>query len=263
MADRVPAKIYFIFNDIHVPDQNKPLVDAACELLRDIKPHGIVLNGDILDLPEVSRHNAGSVAHLEGKRLAHTWTAGNKLLDQFDAAAGPRCKEKHFIEGNHEHRWQRWIESGDNVVFADDEATSLKYRLRLQQRGYVYHSGYPDAHVRIGKLLVTHGQWSGKYPAARHLERYQISVLVGHTHTDQTYHASTWEGQRGAYCNGHMADEDSDAMAYAPKPRAWIQGFSVVQVRPSGDFFVQPVRWVNGCFFYGTDIYPKRFRRAA
>lgn len=263
MADRVLAKTYVVFSDIHIPYEDKTLVAAALELVKDIQPHGVVLNGDILDLPEVSRHNAGSVAHLEGKRIANSFAAGNKFLDTLDAAVGPRCKEKHWVTGNHENRWDRWVQSGDNAVFADDEYVTLPARLRLKERGYIYHGDYPDAHVRLGKLLVTHGQFCGKYPASRHMERYQTSILVGHTHTQQTYHASTWDGQRAAYCAGHMADEDSEAMAYFPKPRPWIKGFTIVHVFPGGDFVVQPINYVGGRFMYGSDVYPKRLRRAA
>lgn len=263
MADRVPAKTYVVLSDVHLPYESKTAIDAVCELIKDIQPHGVVLAGDILDLPEISRHNRGSVALLEGKRVAHTFVSGNKFLDRIDAVAGPRCKDKHWIDGNHEHRFARWVQSGDNVVFADDDCTSIPYRLKLADRGYIYHGDYPNGFVRLGKLLVTHGTATGKYPAAKHMEKYQTSILVGHTHTQQTYHASTWEGQRGAYCQGFLADPDSEAMAYHPHPRAWIQGFSVVHVRPNSDFFVVPVNFVNGAAMFGMDIYPKRLRRAA
>ncbi len=263
MADRVAAKSYLILNDIHVPYQDERAIQIVCDVASDLRPHGIVLNGDILDLPEVSRHNAGSVALLEGKRIAKTFTAGNKLLDQLDRAVGSRCTDRHWINGNHENRWYRWLQSGDNVVFADDETTDLPARLGLARRGYVYHRDYPTAHVKLGKLVITHGQWSGKYPAARHMERYQTSVLVGHTHTVQTYHASTWDGQRVAYCNGYLADPDSEAMAYAPPPRAWQQGFAVAYVAPDGKFWVQLLSIVDGELHYGGKQYPKSLRRAA
>lgn len=261
MADIVGARIYLVLSDIHVPCQDERAIQIACDMMRDLRPHGLVLNGDILDLPEVSRHNAGSVGHLEGKRISQTFTAGNKLLDQLDAAAGPRCKEKHFIFGNHEHRWARWLMSGDNIVFADDDAMDFGVRLKLRERGYLCHKNYPEAHVRIGKLLVTHGQWCGKYPAARHMERYQTSVLVGHTHTAQSFSASTWDGQRAAFCSGHMADAASEAMDYAPKPNNWITGFSVVYVEPSGNFHLHQISVVEGRAFYGGKLYPARARR--
>lgn len=263
MADKVAAKTYVILSDVHVPYQDARAIQVVCDVMQDLRPHGIVLNGDILDLEEISRHNAGSVAHLEGKRLAQTFTAGNKFLDQIDKAAGTRCKEKYFVYGNHEHRFQRWVESGDNAVFADDEAVDIAHRLRLAQRGYVAYKDYPVAHVRLGKLLVTHGQYTGKYPAAKHMERYQTSVLVGHTHTVQTYHASTWDGQRVAYCQGYLADPDSEAMKYAPPPKAWQQGFSVVYVADDGRFWVNLVSIVDGELFYGGRQYPKSLRRAA
>lgn len=263
MADKVAAKIYFVLSDIHAPYQSERGIQIVCDMMRDMQPHGLVLAGDCLDLPEVSRHNAQSVALLEGKRIAKTFTAGNKLLDQLDAAAGTRCKEKWWLNGNHEDRWYRWLQSGDNVVFADDEATDIGTRLKLSQRGYTYVKDYPGGHIKLGKLLIVHGKFTNKYCAAKHLEEYQVSILTGHTHTVQSYHASTWDGQRGAYCQGHLADPDSEAMSYHKPPRRWIQGFSIVYVKPSGEFWVQAVNIVNGETFYGGKQYPKSLRRAA
>ena len=261
MADRVLAKTWVVLSDVHVPYENKPFVDAACELIADIKPHGLILNGDIINFDEISRHNAGSVALLEGKRFAQSITATNKFLDKVDAAAGVRCKEKYWHDGNHESNLYRWMLRGDNAVFMDDPALSLPSRLRLKERGYIYKGDYPNAYTKIGKLLVTHGQYCSKFPAARHMEKYQVSTLVGHVHTEQTFAASTWDEPRISYTQGHMADEESEGMSYYPRPRPWISSFSVVHVRPNGMFYRVPVQWVDGAMFYGSNAYPKKLRR--
>jgi len=263
MADRVIAKTWVCLSDIHLPFEDKHAVATALEIIKDLRPHGIALLGDVLDFYEISHHNHGSVAKLEGYRIADTFKAGNRFLDELDKALGNRCTERHWVDGNHSDRLKRWIETASNAVFAGDESVDIGHRLKLKERGYSYHAGYPNAHVRVGKLVLTHGIWCGKYPAARHMERFQSSVLVGHTHTHQVYTASTWEGQRIAYCQGHLADVDSPAMAYAAKPNNWITGFSVIQVMPNGNFWVQPVNFVGGVTMYGQSLYPKRLRRAS
>lgn len=252
-------KRYLVLSDVHVPSQDHAAISAVCAFAKDYRPHGLILNGDILDLPEISRHSAGSLAQLEGKRIAKTFAAGNKFLDQVGAAVGKTCTEKHWINGNHESRWYRWLAAGDNAVFADDDLTDIPARLKLRLRGYKYHRDYPTAHVKLGHLTVSHGQWTGKYAAARHLERYQTSILVGHTHTSQAHHASTFTGQRGAYCAGFLADPDSPAMAYAPLPKAWITGFATVTVdTSSGNFWVNLHNFVNGVFHVGAKTYGKK-----
>jgi predicted phosphodiesterase len=252
-------KRYVVLSDIHVPYQNRAAIDAICSFMKDYRPDGLILNGDILELDEVSKHSSGSLAQLEGKRIARTFTEGNALLDKLCVAAGKQCTERHFVAGNHEHRLTRWLAAGDNAVFKDDPAMSIPTRLRLKLRGFLWHGEYPEAHVKLGHLVVTHGQFCAKDAARRHLERYQTSVLVGHTHVSGSYHASTFTGQRGAYCAGHLADETADAMQYAPKPKAWITGFATVVVHvPTGDFHVDLHNFVSGVFHVGGKAYGKR-----
>lgn len=252
---------WIVMSDIHVPYHDEALFAAALELARDLKPAGCVLNGDVVDLIEITRHNKGSVLALEGKRIAHTFSAANKYLDRLDAVL-PRRARKVILAGNHEDRWHRWLATGDNSVWADDEVNSIEARLHLVERGWEWQGNYPDAHVMLGKLLVTHGQWAGKNCAKQHLDEYQTSCLVGHTHTDQTYHGSTWEGQRVCHCAGHMGDPDKESFHYKKRPRRWVQGFTVVTVdEKSGAFWIQPVRWWEGRLVFGGQTYPKKARR--
>jgi len=260
MSHRYSDTRWLVLSDIHVPYHFEPLMAAALELARDVKFDGCILNGDVLDLIEITHHNAGSVKALEGKRIAHTFAAGNRLLDRLDDALPPKA-EKFFLAGNHEDRWDRWIASGDNAVWADDEVNSIPGRLHLEDRGWEWRGNYPEAHVMLGKLLVTHGQWAGMHCAKKHLDEYQTSCLVGHTHTDQTHHASTWEGQRVCHCAGYMGDPTKESFDYKKRPRRWVQGFTVVTVARDGAFWIQPIRWWDGKFVFGAQTYPKKARR--
>lgn len=251
-------KLAVVLSDIHTPDEDKDAIEIVCDLMRDLKPQILVLNGDILDLPEVSRHDAGSLARLENKRIFQTFAAGNRLLDKLESAAGPQCTDKRYVYGNHEHRLRRWLQQGDNAIFEGDVSLDIAHRLKLEERAWQVFPDYPEAGTRLGKLWITHGQWCGKYPAARHLERYQTSVLVGHTHTEQTHHASTWNGPHVGYCAGYLADRTAKSMAYAPKPNNWKQGFALVYVESNGNFHVQMLSIIDGILFYGGRRYGRK-----
>jgi len=42
-------------SDLHVPFHNEALVDSAIRLIRKLKPHNVVINGDVADFFELSR----------------------------------------------------------------------------------------------------------------------------------------------------------------------------------------------------------------
>lgn len=254
--------LYTVVSDVHVKYQDRNACDAVGELMHDIKPDGLVINGDYMDLIEVSRHAQGSVAELEGLRIKDSFKEGNAQLDRWMAAAGPQCTHNHFIDGNHEDRLRRWMQSGDNAVWLDDEGTDIGKRLRLEARGFVYHKGYPEAYCRLGRLLVTHGRWTNKYAAAKHLDAYGHAIMVGHCHTPQLFYGSALGKQKAGYVTGHLADIDSPAMKYAGKPNAWCQGFALVQVEGNGHtFHVTQVQFANGSFYYGGRRYGRRAGR--
>jgi hypothetical protein len=208
-----------------------------------------------LDFDEISRFSQGSVALLEGRRISKSWLAANEFLDEIDAACGDRLDERHWLEGNHEDRLHRWLQSGSNAVFADDFGMSIADRLQFKRRGISEHGRYPDSALKLGHLLITHGRFAGKYAAARHLEYYRHSILVGHTHQPQIFYASGYVRQ-AAYVQGHLADEDAPALSYVPKINGWCHGFSVVHLRKSGAFQVQLVNMYGKSFSVGDRTYP-------
>lgn len=252
------TKTFVICSDVHIPSQSNPCIKAVAELLRDIRPDGLILNGDILDLIELSSHARGSVAQLEGLRICKVFGEANSVLDLWQDAAGPQCKENHFVEGNHEDRLNRWIRTGDNSVWLGDESVSIPNRLKLVQRGFVYHAGYPKAYVRLGHLIVTHGKYCTKYAAATHLERYRCSVLVGHVHTPGMHYGSGFEQVQVGIVTGHLADVNKPALSYASVPNSWQQGFAIVVVEPNGNFHIELKNFVDGVFYYGGKRYGKK-----
>lgn len=249
------VRTYVVVSDVHVPYHSQQCTDAVAEFMADVRPHGIVIAGDFLDLLELSRHSAQSLLKLEGKRVSTTFAEANALLDQWQHAAGPQCEDNHFIDGNHEDRIARWLAAGDNGVWAGDDSVSIEGRLKLRARGFTYHAGYPSAGVMIGKLWITHGRFCNKFHASKHLDFYRHSIMYGHTHQPMVHYASSLNGQQVAIGLGHLADPDSEAMSYAARPNAWCNGFAVVHVRPDGAFNAQPINFWDGQFAVAGKVY--------
>jgi predicted phosphodiesterase len=251
------VKRALISSDHHQPYHHRANFAAMMAFARDFKPHVKVIAGDFNDFPEVSRHNRGSLALLEGRRVHLTCHSGNEVLDEIDAAVGRQCREKVFIFGNHDIRLEKWSHLGDNGVFQGDPMLDLAGRLRLEGRGYHVIRKYPKGVYSLGKLRIIHGQYCSKHAAATHVEKLGVNVMFGHTHRSGLYLAPTLDGQRGGYALGTMADPSQPELEYAGIAPGWSEGFGTVMVRRSGNFQAELHNFVDGVFYFGGRQYGK------
>lgn len=247
-----------VVSDIHIPFQSTNCMKAVQAFISDTQPEGFIIAGDALDLLEISSHNKGSLALLEGMRIKDTFDAANAELDAFEKAGGKKFKKKKFMFGNHEDRMRRWIETGDHGVFAGDPAVNISERLHLKKRGFEV---FEDSHatLKLGKLYVIHGEYCNQYHAAKHLNEFKHPVMYGHTHRAQMFIGPCATGATAAYGLGYLARPDSRGMAYAAAhgKRGWTQGFGVVTVRDSGRFNALQMQFDNGVFHYAGKMYGK------
>jgi predicted phosphodiesterase len=243
----------FILFDAHVPFHRRPLVKKVCRAIKDTKPSGLLLGGDFLDCYSLSSHIRGSVYFLKGITLQGEYDAGNEVLDQLDAALGNRKVTKHYLWGNHEDRFLRYLQDGDNSKVGEALVSPTK-ALRLKERGYKVKENWRDDSVRLGRYLdVVHGTWCSENSAKKHLVEYQSSVMFGHTHREQMVR----HGDRAAYNVGGLFDKDSKGMAYVPRVtrQKWANGFAVVDVDERGYYHAQPVQVYNDSFVLDGKLY--------
>lgn len=249
------ARIFVCVSDVHVPGHDRAATRGVMDYAADLRPHGLIFNGDVLDLEELGRWNAGSLGKLEGKRVGTSFAEANAFIDDFQRACGSRLEETHWINGNHENRLDRWLMTGDNAVFAGEAGLTLSERLHFARRGIVDHGEYPRAHVKLGHLIVTHGVYTGKYAASRHLDMYRCSVVVGHVHTPGVFYGAGFKSQQVCVVGGHLADVTASCMSYAPQPNSWCQAFTVIHVRKSGTFQINLVPLWDRAFMSHDKLY--------
>jgi predicted phosphodiesterase len=243
---------HVIVSDMHAPFHDIPLILKVCRFIKDIQPKGFILNGDGVDLYSLGRFNADSVEKLRSITLADEYRAANSMLDAFDAVLPAGCV-KHYLYGNHEDRYFRELERGDRGKYGS-ALVSPTVALRLTERGYATHENYRQDFVLLGSHLeVTHGIYCGVHPAKKHLDEFQGSVIVGHTHRFQTHNV----GKRAAWNFGYLGDTTSPGFHYEPRTvrDKWTQSFGVVSVAGNGDFWVEPIQVHNGIFIYAGKVY--------
>ena len=229
-----------ICNDIHLPYHDKFAVQACFAEFKKRGVDGIYLNGDIMDLEDVSRFEKMP----DGRYLRDEIEVGRSFV---------KSLRKLFPDipifwkdGNHEKRLESYVASkAPELVklFGMDIPTQLE----LADHGIVH---IPEHKVsRFGKLWIAHGHElglkSGTVNIARQVRmRVGVNVIFGHWHKSQVDTSRNLADEvHGAWAVG--------CLAYL-KPRytgvlnQWTQGAATVDLNDDGSFQVSPFQIVDG-----------------
>ncbi len=171
------------------PTQDEGALDIALAIVRAAKPDVVILAGDNLDFPELSRFR---LAPPFVQTTQATVDRAGLLLAQLRAAAGPEC-EIVWLAGNHEERLPNYILDNARAAFGLRAANqpdswpllSVPALLRTDDHAVTYRPGYPASEHWINdRLRVVHGHKvrSGGSTAHAYLNEERVSTLFGHVH---------------------------------------------------------------------------------
>jgi predicted phosphodiesterase len=232
-----------ILSDVHVPYHDRTAVEAAVKYLRRRKLDGIVLNGDIGDFYSVSRFLKDPKAR----------SLRNEIQDQRDFLAWLRSQFRgaHIIfkRGNHEERWDAYIQGTDPRLW-DLEELSFGNLLQLDAHGIDLAGRRQN--ILAGHLNILHGHEleqgasSPVNPARGAFLRTKECVAIGHRHQTSEHSEptlsrkviATWS--MGCLC-GLWPD-------YAVTNR-WNHGFGFVEVGPRRAFSFENHKIINGVVY--------------
>jgi predicted phosphodiesterase len=253
--NKSPQK-WVVMNDTQIPFEDRAVLwDLVVPFVQELKPYGIVLNGDIVDNYEVSDFTKDPKLRSYGLRAERKGAA--RLM-----AAFKDIKRKVWIDGNHEDRYRRYSWGRVPELVRAEIMPTFASAFRLKEHGFDWHPY--GGHIMLGKLMVTHGfivAQQSAYSAQRHFQRLGSSVLIGHTHRGGVHFKTNASGAHVAYENFCLCR--LDGLGYAQFPD-WQQGFSVVDVFENGLFNVQQVPILRRRqFMYGGQIVRRAPRRAA
>lgn len=244
--DRIVAGQWLAIPDSHIPFEHKRayglMLDAAETLNGGRGPVGILIGGDFGDFYAVNQHGryAGSEVFLR-KEVA----AVNGRLDELDER-WPRA-EKVFLQGNHEFRFERYLDAKAPDLFGLVSTESILKFDRRKKWKYVPYG--PGQLVRIGgsKLFARHEPLAGGVlPAHGTVVKAGCSVLYFHTHTAQSSQVVMANGDTHIGVSvGWLGDPDHWAFSYVKGHHQWSHGFGIVTVLPDGNFFVETARIID------------------
>jgi predicted phosphodiesterase len=236
-------KTYAVINDLQIRFHDVPVLNLVVDFLGDLKPDGIIMNGDIVDHYALSDFDKNP---LNKSTLNGEIADAGKLMHRLSKIA----KECLWIGGNHEDRLRRflWRKAPEFGLLPQFTFPAL---FNLQHYGFQWKE-YGDSHM-LGKLKLTHGNSVSKHSgqtARNHFDKYGMSTMIGHTHRLGIYYRRNSHGVHGAYENGCLCRLDPE---YAQEPD-WQQGFSIVHVDGNHYFNVQQIPILNRShFYYGKD----------
>lgn len=189
-----------VLGDSHVDDtQDLRRFEALGNFITDKRPSHIISIGDFLSLNCLSEWDRNKRKTMELRRYVNELEAGNTALDFIDNAvrAVDRTRRKSkklgyapvkvFLEGNHEWRLPRFLDSDPTFL----GAVGIEKDLLLKDRGWLWVpykgtyelNGVSFTHIPIngmGRAI------SNPNVAQKALKLYHNSVVFGHTHTLDT-----------------------------------------------------------------------------
>jgi hypothetical protein len=257
-----PTNTVVVAGDFHFPTNDERCEDILLQVVADLKPRAVVLNGDLPDLLAVSRFP---------KDLRHQWSlfeerralhATLRRLHEATAATGAEIVE---TDSNHsgngvEGRWMRYLSDRlGELACLPDVVEALSY-------ARVWHPPEEWSRVRLVEdyeilpyLVALHGDVVRKqagYSANGMLLKYRGIVSLIHNHTHRLGATGNRIPRLGRQAEGMIRGYENGCMCHlAPhyaKAADWQQGFSIVHHDDEGHFNVEQVSITDGVAVVGS-----------
>lgn len=223
--------------DCHLPFHHPANFQLMVRALRIFMPDVIVVLGDLHDFYAVNAH--GKRPDRNGLLLKEV-EMSRPFLRQIEDI-NPDAK-LIYIEGNHEYRFERYIESQASSLFG---ITDVRRILALDKWVWVpYKKSY-----RLGRVHLTHDTGTAGRNAARtSMDAFQGSAVIGHTHRMEMSFMGNADGPAAVGAMfGWLGDPvHADYMHEVQARRNWVQGFGIGWMRSSGVVHMMPCPIVDG-----------------
>lgn len=210
----------------------------------------------MLDNEEISHHNRSKPLYRERasyKRNSEGFDRDVlKPLEQLVKGA-----EKVWLIGNHCDWERQFVEEHPEFEGFVERPTLFKLEERgwkIVPLGHSYKLG--ELNVIHGEILTGIGNQAGAFPAKKAIEIYAGNVLAGHTHAPQSFAKISPVEEKKKHMAWISPIVGSTNPAYLRnRPTAWLNGFTIVELRDKGLFNLFPIIVIDGEFSYGGKLY--------
>lgn len=226
--------------DVHRPFHNKDAWALLLKTVKIVQPDKFIILGDFGDFYSISSH--GKNPQHRNLLLVDEVASVEEGLDELDALLPKKCT-KDFIQGNHEWRFDRYIQERAPDLYGLTDTAKL---FDLKRRGWRYTPYHHS--VRIGKVFYTHDTGKAGANAHRQAERaFSDNAVIGHTHR-MALEVSGNSGGKPHVCGmfGWLGDIDAaEYMHLINARRDWTLGFGTGHMKADGTTFLQMHPIVN------------------
>lgn len=235
-----------VANDFQIPFEDPVAFRLLLKALRIVKPHGLDLLGDFQDFYSISKFSKDPARKL---LLRDELEVGRRRLAELSRAAGRRCTDRRFSDGNHEDRLRRfvWDRAPQLTELAGLNVPDLLHLGKFGFQHYDYLTPY-----KIGQLWFHHGKLVRKHSGATamaHALDVGCNIIIGHSHRVAHVCKTTWNHTIHGWENGCLCGLRPE---YVHGPPDWQQGFSIVRYGRNRTFGVEQCvikrgrMWIDG-----------------
>lgn len=222
----IKSGVVIVGSDFHIwPGEESTCLRAFKKFVADIKPAAVILNGDVMDFPRISRH-------------PQNWEKAPDPQEEIEAAqdhlsdivkACKRGAHKLWTLGNHDARFEQMIANsvpqyrGVKGVHLSDHFGAWKKAM----------SCFINEGIEGGATMVKH-RWKGGMNATRaNTLNAGVSMVTGHLHSQNVRPLSDYRRyDRYGVDTGCVADKEHRAFSYTEDSALdWRSGFAVLTYR--------------------------------
>ena len=238
-------KRIIILPDIHMRTTVPKPYQLVKRFIKEQKSDEIVLLGDFMDCSALSHWNKDKKRPMEGLRYKKEVALANKELDFLEK----HTKKITYLEGNHEN----WVEQYLDKTPEMEGLIELPKVLKLKERKIKWIK--MNDLYKIGKLYATHGMYTNKYHANKHLSTLGANVVYGHIHRPQSDMMNMkMQKPHQATALGCLCSHDPEYMKN--RPANWMNGFGIVYLNETtGSFNLYSINIINDRFIWNGKEY--------
>jgi hypothetical protein len=215
-----------IGSDFHIwPGQPSTCLRAFKKFVADIKPAAVILNGDVMDFPRISRH-------------PQNWESAPDPQEEIEAAqdhlndivqACKRGTHKLWTLGNHDARFELMIASAA-PQYRGVRGVHLSDHFGCWQKAM---SCFINEGIDGGATMVKHRLKGGQGATRANALNAGVSVVTGHLHCQNVRPLSDYRSfDRYGVDTGCVADKEHKAFGYTEDaPLDWRSGFALLTYR--------------------------------
>jgi hypothetical protein len=262
-------QLWLVLGDEQAPYHDVDMHHAILDMIETERPYGKVGTGDLVDLPDISRHRDNPEWHTPVQIGLDT--GYSLLMDERRA-----CEDMlmYQMPGNHCLRIRNEVLNRAERLYgirraeipgvesSEYSVLDIPYLLRLDELGIEWvdpEGDYEHAQFKLGPhVAVRHGLNTGKNAALKSVDRLTHSLIVGHTHAQSHQKKVIYDVDRNrrtisAVETGTRTKIDG-GLGFAVDPN-WVNGGVAVTLWDDGSHNIDLLEWNGSYLQWGSKRY--------